>query len=37
MANEAFRMLSVEEQRVMIMAIREDDRKVEAMRAEERK
>lgn len=37
MANEAFRKLSVDEQRVMIMAIKEDDRKVEAKRAEERK
>jgi hypothetical protein len=37
MANEAFRKLGVEEQRVMIMAIKEDDRKVEAKRVQERK
>lgn len=37
MANEAFRKLKIEEQRVMVMAIKEDDRKVEAMRVEERK
>jgi hypothetical protein len=37
MANEAFAKLSVEEQRVMVMAIKEDDRKLEAMRAAESK